>query len=126
MAPDDGARLEVARQLGEFVGALHAIEPERARTAVVVNIIGKRGLQNAMALSMGGMNATRILGPTLSGFMVPILGLAGAFSIGVALYVVALLCLLGVDRCPPSGASPSPSSGRLLATKVPAPVRATT
>jgi MFS family permease len=73
-----------------------------ARTAVVVNIIGKRGLQNAMALSMGGMNATRILGPTLSGFMVPVLGLAGAFSIGVALYVVALLCLLGVDRCRPS------------------------
>jgi MFS family permease len=73
-----------------------------ARTAVVVNIIGKRGLQNAMALSMGGMNATRILGPTLSGFMVPVLGLAGAFSIGVALYAVALLCLLGVDRCPPS------------------------
>jgi hypothetical protein len=34
--------------------------------------------------------------------MVPVLGLAGAFSIGVALYVVALLCLLGVDRCRPS------------------------
>jgi MFS family permease len=73
-----------------------------ARTAIVVNIIGKRGLQNAMALSMGGMNATRILGPTLSGFMVPVLGLAGAFSIGVVLYAVALLCLLGVHRCPPS------------------------
>jgi predicted MFS family arabinose efflux permease len=72
-----------------------------ARTAVVVNIIGKRGLQNAMALSMGGMNATRILGPTLSGFMVPVLGVAGAFSIGIVLYAIALLCLLGVHRCPP-------------------------
>jgi MFS family permease len=72
-----------------------------ARTAIVVNVIGKRGLQNAMALSMGGMNATRILGPTLSGFLVPILGLAGAFSIGLALYGTAWLCLLGVRRCPP-------------------------
>jgi len=72
-----------------------------ARTAIVVNIIGIRGLQNAMALSMGGMNATRILGPTLSGFLVPVLGLAGAFSIGIALYATALLCLLGVQRCPP-------------------------
>ncbi|MCZ6781969.1 MAG: MFS transporter [Proteobacteria bacterium] len=86
-----------------------------ARMAIVVNIIGKRGLQNAMALSMGGMNATRILGPTLSGFLVPILGLSGAFSIGIVLYVIALLCLLGVHRCPPLQGARDLSVGRDLA-----------
>jgi MFS family permease len=75
----------------------------------------KRGLQNAMALSMGGMNATRILGPTLSGFLVPILGLAGAFSIGLALYGTAWLCLLGVQRCPPVEGARDLSVGHDLA-----------
>ncbi len=71
-----------------------------ARTAIVVDIIGKRGLQNAMALSMGGMNATRILGPAMQGLLVPWVGLAGAFSVGIALYGVAFLCLAGVGRHP--------------------------
>jgi len=72
-----------------------------ARTAIVVNIIGKRGLQNAMALSMGGMNATRILGPTISGLLVPLVGLAGALSFGITLYIVAFLCIFGVKRSRP-------------------------
>lgn len=72
-----------------------------ARSAIVVNIIGKRGLQNAMALQMGGMNATRILGPTAAGFLVPLIGLSGAFAVGTTLYGCALLCMLGVDRSPP-------------------------
>ncbi len=76
-----------------------------ARMAIVVNIIGKRGLQNAMALSMGGMNATRILGPTISGLLVPVLGLAGTLSFGITLYIVAFLCLFGVDRSHPEKAA---------------------
>ena len=72
-----------------------------ASSALVVDIIGKRGLQNALALQMGGMNATRILGPAVAGFLIPLVGLAGAFAFGSALYVVAMLCLLGVERSPP-------------------------
>ena len=72
-----------------------------ARSAIIVNIIGKRGLQNAMALQMGGMNATRILGPAAAGFLVPLVGLAGAFAFGSVLYVAALLCMFGVERSPP-------------------------
>ncbi len=69
-----------------------------AQTAIVVNVVGKKGLQNAMALSMGGMSATRILGPTLAGFLVATLSLAGAYTVGVIFYATALLCLLGVKQ----------------------------
>ena len=72
-----------------------------ASSAIIVDIIGKRGLQNAIALQMGGMSATRILGPAAAGFLVPLVGLAGAFAFGSALYVVAMLCMLGVGRSPP-------------------------
>jgi MFS family permease len=69
-----------------------------AQTAIVVDVVGKQGLQNAMALSMGGMAATRILGPTLAGVIVAITSLAGAYTAGVILYIVALCCLFGVQH----------------------------
>ncbi len=72
-----------------------------ARTAIVVNIIGKRRLQNAMALQMGGMNATRILGPAAAGLAIPVVGLSGAFAVGSTLYILGFLCLFGVKRSPP-------------------------
>jgi len=82
-----------------------------ARAAIVVDIIGKRGLQNAMALSMGGMNATRILGPTISGLLVPVLGLTGALSFGISLYAIAFLCLFGVNRSHPGETARDKSVG---------------
>jgi MFS family permease len=69
-----------------------------AQQALVVDVAGKQGLQNAMALLIGGMGATRILGPTLAGVLIAVIGLAGAYTIGLIMYVAALLCLFGVSR----------------------------
>ncbi|MCA9823733.1 MAG: MFS transporter, partial [Dehalococcoidia bacterium] len=41
-----------------------------ARQAIVVNIVGKQGLVNAMALQMGAMNAARVVAPALAGFLI--------------------------------------------------------
>ena len=65
-----------------------------ARQALVVNIVGKRGLPNAMALSMAGVNVTRVAGPALAGFLIGPLGSSGTYTVGVALYGVALLTML--------------------------------
>ncbi len=69
-----------------------------AQSAMVVDVVGKRSLQNAMALSMGGMAATRIIGPTLSGFLVAATGLGGAYSVGVSFYVLALLAIMPIPH----------------------------
>jgi MFS family permease len=69
-----------------------------AQQALVVDVTGKQGLQNVMALMNGGRSASRILGPTLAGILVAVIGLGGAYTIGVMLYGVALLCLFGVSR----------------------------
>ena len=39
-----------------------------ARTAIVVNIVGKFGIGKAIAINMAGMNTTRIVGPATAGF----------------------------------------------------------
>ncbi len=69
-----------------------------AQSAMVVDVVGKRDLQNAMALSMGGMAATRIIGPTLSGFLVAVFGLGGAYSVGVSFYALSALAIVPVTR----------------------------
>ena len=73
-----------------------------ARQAIVVSVVGKEGLANAMALNMAGMNATRVLGPGMAGYLLWILGIEGAYAVSVGLYAIALLCMLAVDRSPPS------------------------
>ncbi len=82
-----------------------------ARQAIVVNIVGKAGLPNAMALSMGGMNASRVVGPVSAGFLIGALGIEGTYSIGLGLYFVGLLCMARVKRSRPVGwRGPCPSA----------------
>ncbi len=75
-----------------------------ARQAITVNVVGVGRITRAMALNMGLMNATRILGPAVSGALIPLVGIAGALAYGTGLYVVALVCLFQVNRShPPEG-----------------------
>ena len=71
-----------------------------ARQALVANIVGRRGLPNAMALGMAGMNVTRVLGPAAGGFLLGPLGTKGTYTVGVCVYCVALACTLFVKRHP--------------------------
>lgn len=80
--------------------ALPLIMP--ARSAIVVNIVGKRGLGPAMALNMAGVNVTRVLGPAATGFLIPVIGVKGVYSTNLTLYGVALLAMLTVAKMPPA------------------------
>ena len=74
-----------------------------ARQAIVVSIVGKAGLTNAMALNMAGMNATRVIGPATAGFLIGLVGVAGSYVVGVILYLCAVLCMMVVRRSPATG-----------------------
>ncbi len=76
-----------------------------ARQAIVVNIVGKVGLPNAMALHMGGMNASRVVGPASAGFLIGALGIEGTYIMGLGLYLVGLGCMVRVHRSHPIGVS---------------------
>ena len=69
-----------------------------ARQSIVASIVGREGLSNAMALSMAGMNACRVAGPFLSGFLIARLGVKWAYALGVLGYVLGWIGLLPVHR----------------------------
>lgn len=81
-----------------------------ARQAIVADIVGRRGIQNAMALQMGAMNAGRVVAPALSGFIIYLAGTETAYAFAVALYGAALLSMTQVI--------PSSPPKRLTATTV--------
>ncbi len=72
-----------------------------ARQAIVANVVGREGLSNAMALQMGAMNMARVAGPVTAGFVVAVVGLNWMYLVAVALYLIGLLSISRIDRCPP-------------------------
>ncbi|MCP4903982.1 MAG: MFS transporter [bacterium] len=79
--------------------ALPLIMP--ARSAIVVNIVGKTGLGPAMALNMAGVNVTRVLGPAMAGFLIPVIQVDGVYMLNISLYGLGLLTMVTVARMPP-------------------------
>ena len=97
-----GGKLEFWHLLA-FVFVMGCIFPVimPARQAIVVNIVGLEGLQNAMALSMGGMNAARVVAPALAGFLIFAVDVKGAYLVSIALYLAGLTTMLKVSQSPP-------------------------
>ena len=72
-----------------------------ARQALVVNVVGKASLSQAMALSMTGMNATRVVGPALAAGLMSWIGVEWTYASLTIFYVIGVLTLLGVHRQEP-------------------------
>ena len=72
-----------------------------ARQAIVVSIVGRRGLAKAMPLQMGAMNAARVVAPALAGFLIWLVGVKATYAVAVAMYGVALFGMSRVNQSPP-------------------------
>ena len=85
-----------------------------ARNAIVADVVGRRRLTNAMALSMTAVNVTRVVGPSVGGLLIGFAGVEVAYSVNAGLYVLALAAMMGVHRAPvanPVGAFDAPEHG---------------
>ncbi len=71
-----------------------------ARTAIVYRVVGPERLGNAVALSGGVMNLSRVLGPALMGFAIAAWSTQGAYAIAVTLFLLSLLCVSQIQRDP--------------------------
>ncbi|MDD5166576.1 MAG: MFS transporter [Candidatus Omnitrophica bacterium] len=72
------------------------------RQAVVVELVGKKHLFNAIALNSVAFNSSRIIGPALAGILVSSIGMSGCFYInGVSFFAVLIaLMLIQIDDRP--------------------------
>ena len=82
-----------------LTGALGLLFPFMmpARQAIIANVVGRRGLGNAMALQMGGMNLTRIAGPVAAGVLISLVGMESTYAVALVLYGIGLTAMLRVS-----------------------------
>jgi MFS family permease len=78
------------------------------RTAIVPGLVARKDLANAVALTSAAQNATRVVGPSLAGVLIALIGVSGSFA---AAAVLQGLALLGIWQLPPSRSDASAAGG---------------
>jgi MFS family permease len=68
------------------------------RRVMIGEVVGPDRMGSAMAIDVGANNASRMLGPTVGGLMLAHIGVAGAFSVSVACYALALIAALRLQH----------------------------
>lgn len=76
-----------------FQGVLFALNAP-ARMSIIPELVGDRGLMNAISLNSAGMNVTRILAPALGGILLAAIKADGVYFLILALNVVSVAFLV--------------------------------
>ncbi|MBI3567705.1 MAG: MFS transporter [Gemmatimonadetes bacterium] len=100
-------------------GTLAAFEIP-ARQSLMVDLVVKDDLQDAIALNSGGFNAARIIGPSIAALVIAQFGLAWCFGFNALSYLAVLAGLAMIRLAPRDGAPvvhPSPLAGILEALR---------
>ena len=100
--------------LGLVIGTLFTVMMP-ARQAIVINVVGRSQIGNAMALNMTGINVARVVGPAAAGVGLASFGLVPAYAVAMALYAVALFSMTRLDPAPPHHGAGRPPIFRSIA-----------
>jgi MFS family permease len=92
-------RLEVWHlAVASFCNGIAWAADNPVRRVMIGEVVGPERMGAAMAIDVGANNASRMLGPTVGGLVLTMTGIAGAFSISVACYALALIVALRVEH----------------------------
>ena len=90
-----------------------------SRRSIILNLVGRTAITNAVALDSMAMHSSRMAGPALAGLLIKFIGVPGGYVVVVALYLVAV-SLMWLVRVPSALAAddgspaetPTPPRGR--------------
>jgi MFS family permease len=91
-----------------LLGAVNALDMP-TRQSFVVEMVGREDLPNAIALNSTAVNAARVLGPAVAGFVVAAVGEGWCFELNAVSFLAVLLglALIRTDRRPAGAARSS-------------------
>ena len=95
-----------------FVGGLGWAFDMPSRRSIVMDIIGRAGVTNGMALDSVGMHGSRMAGPALAGVLIAAFEPVGGYFTVLAFYLVSIAFLL-ILKSPPRSAPVARTSGVL-------------
>jgi MFS family permease len=74
-----------------FVNGIAWASDNPVRRVMIGEVVGAERMSMAMAIDVGANNASQMLGPTIGGLVLAHLGVAGAFTISLLCYTLALV-----------------------------------
>ncbi|HUP20812.1 MAG TPA: MFS transporter [Gemmatimonadota bacterium] len=87
-------------------GALAMAAP--AYQAFVHDLVGRPLLQNAIALNSAQFNLSRVVGPSIAGLAIGVIGLAGCFGLNAISYLAAIAVLVKIRGASTRKVNPDP------------------
>ena len=100
--------------IGSLVNGFAWAADNPVRRMMIGTAVGPARMGAAMSADVGSNNASRMLGPTLSGVIFAFAGVQGAFLVALGLYAIALQAALALSLRPP----PAPATGESLAVRL--------
>ena len=82
--------------LAAINGLISAVEIP-ARQSLIVELVGRDDVVDAVALNSGGFNLARIIGPSIAAAVIASAGLAWCFGINALSYVAVIGCLTAIN-----------------------------
>ena len=82
--------------VASFVNGIAWTTDNPIRRTMMGEVVGPGRMSAAMSLDVGANNASRMLGPTVGGMLLATVGITGAFVVGIAGYLIALIASTGV------------------------------
>lgn len=83
-----------------FINGLISAVEIPARQSLIIELVGRDDIVDAVALNSGGFNLARIIGPSLAAAVIASAGLSWCFGINALSYIAVIGCLLAV-KLPP-------------------------
>ncbi len=82
-----------------FLGTVNAFDTP-ARQAFLIELVGREDLGNAIALNSSAFNTARVVGPSIAGLLIAVVGLAWCYFLNAVSYVAVIWGLVAM-RLPP-------------------------
>jgi MFS family permease len=79
-----------------FINGLISAVEIPARQSLIIELVGRDDIVDAVALNSGGFNLARIIGPSLAAAVIAGAGLSWCFGINALSYIAVIGCLLAV------------------------------
>ena len=87
-----------------LLGTFHAVNMP-TRLAIVVNLVGREDIMNAVTLNSAVLNTGRVVGPAVAGGVIDLLGIAASLYLNALCYLLSvgfLLLIKGVEQTRPA------------------------
>lgn len=82
--------------LAAFCNGIAWAADNPVRRVMIGEVVGPERMGSAMAIDVGANNASQMLGPTIGGLVLSNFGVAGAFTISVVCYAIAVISALQI------------------------------